>query len=64
MSIHFTLNWVMIGGGCGAVLGFALAGSGSLLAFSSEWGGLLAALGIALLVAGVAAFLIGTGMAL
>ena len=54
----------MIGGACGAVAGFVLAGFGSLLAWSSEWGGMLAGLGIALLAAGVAAFFIGIGMAL
>jgi hypothetical protein len=64
VTIHFVLNWVMIGGACGAVAGLVLAGLGSVLVWSSELGGLLAALGIALLVAGIAAFFIGIGMAL
>ena len=64
MTVHFTLNWVMAGGGAGVILGFVLGFFGIGLMDSSDWAGTLGALGMALIVAGAAAFLIGVGMAI
>jgi hypothetical protein len=64
VTVHFTLNWVMAGGGAGIILGVVLAVLGIGLMDASRHAGLVGGLAGVLIAAGIAVFFIGVGMAL
>jgi hypothetical protein len=64
VTVHFTLNWVMAGGGAGVIAGVVLAVLAIGLMDASRHAGLVGLLAGVLIVAGIAAFFIGVGMAL